>query len=353
MRTHFDAVELNELVESSRDKQTLLIAALNYEDRSVGFIQWFLGECNSQLIDPSRIFVQLLWPKGSLNNVELLEQLKTLNFKRLSKLLEKYNNNRFVFTYPNDFNDRQVIDCVIRSPVCHSGKPYNLVVDISCMPRRVIVSVCDAIQQIVRSKDLAQWASIFFIYVSPAKYASPRYAENVGEVRGYFSGRPLHDCLSDNVSTIIFPSLQGYEGKLLYDEICTHIDGEVIAFVAISTHDFHTSLSTMRANQFLMEHMNVEVLYYFSLKDGMDKLADQIDAETKKVTNLGERPGTVLVAPFGPKIFTVAAYFLLKNLPAASQNLKTEIAHVSGFQYLSLYSLGFGHSSGFKLSFEE
>jgi hypothetical protein len=52
-------------------------------------------------------------------------------------------------------------------------------------------------------------------------------------------------------------------------------------------------------------------------------------------------------------VFAVAAYFLLRNLPTSERSLTTEIAHVSGFQYLSLYSLGFGHLVGFQLSLED
>ncbi|MBK7595076.1 MAG: hypothetical protein IPJ11_07470 [Gemmatimonadetes bacterium] len=60
----------------------------------------------------------------------------------------------------------------------------------------------------------------------------------------------------------------------------------------------------------------------------------------------GMSKGEILVAPFGPKIFTLAASFVLERVAA---NRAVEIAHVSGFQYLSVYSLGIGEMRAFSL----
>jgi hypothetical protein len=53
--------------------------------------------------------------------------------------------------------------------------------------------------------------------------------------------------------------------------------------------------------------------------------------------------------PFGPKVFTLAAYFGLDEIGRRA-GVTVEIAHVSGFQYLSVYSLGIGESVVMKLT---
>jgi len=353
MRARFEVIGVEELVDLCVNRPTVLLAAPNYEERSVGFLEWFLDACSSHSIDPSRVFTQLLWPQGTSTRVELLEQLKVTHFGRLKGQLERYPGwRRNVIAYPNDFNNREVLNALSQLPECFPGEPHNLVVDISCMPKRVLFSVCEGIQRIVSSADAPQQTSVFFVYTSPKKYAALRYAQNVGQVTGLFSGCPIHQSRSEHVSAFVFPSLQGYEGKLLYDGVRAHVSSSVTAFISVSGSDYHTSLATMRANQFLMEQRDVDVVYYFSLKDGLNKLERRIEDEARRTTGLEEHSRMILVAPFGPKVFVVAAYFMLQNMQTDGTP-DTEIAHVGGFQYLSLYSLGVSDFSGFRLSLQD
>jgi len=353
MRTLFDTIELENIIDLCKKRPTVLVATPNYEERSVGFLQWFLKECDPSTIDPTRIIIHLLWPKGTSARVDLLEQLKALHFEKITEPLKQYTVDRTVFSYPNDFNDREIIDHVLRTLEYFPGEPYNLLIDISCMPRLVLVSVCHAIRQFFLSKETRQQISVYFVYASPGRYAALRYAQNVGGIKGYFSGRPIHDCRSDHLSAIVFPSLQGYEGKLLYDEVRTRISSSVTAFVAVNCNDYLTSLATMRANQFLLEQRDVNISYYFSIKDGLDKLAYLLENEASRAAERIAHSKLILVAPFGPKVFTIAACFMLWNLKDNFEGIDTEIAHVSGFQYLSLYSLGLGNMSGYKLTCED
>lgn len=353
MLTRFSAVELDTLVSLTKAAPSIVISTPNYEERSVAFLERFLDSCSSDAIDPSRVLMHFLWPQGSSTRVDILEQMKILHFGSLSQRLEKYASRLHIIAYPDGFNDKEVIDVVLESAQGFPGEPYNLIVDISCMPKRALMAVCDGIQQVNRSDDSGHPASVFFVYATPREYAALRYAQDVGEVRGYFSGRPVHQSRADHVTAVVFPSLQGYEGKLLYDALRGYLSRSLTAFVAVSGRDYQTSLATMRANQFLLEQHDVDVVYYFSLLDGIDKLSKCIGAEAELGAERAAQARMFMVAPFGPKVFAVAAYFLLRNLPTSERSLTTEIAHVSGFQYLSLYSLGFGHLVGFQLSLED
>jgi len=166
-------------------------------------------------------------------------------------------------------------------------------------------------------------------------------------LNGYLSGKPIHSYRADHVTALVFPSLQGYEGKSLYDEVRSQLSSTVAAFVAVGGHDYHTSLATIRANQFLMEQNHVDVVYYFSLMDGIGKLQRRLQSEIPHLGASSKR--LILAAPFGPKVFTLASFFTLCAFKADHQDCSVEIAHVSGFQYLSVYSLGFSHFVAFQL----
>ncbi len=353
MAVHFVEVEPMDLVPSAGAPATVVVATPNYEERSIGFLERFLGKCVAESVETTRVRTCLLWPQGVTGRVDLLEELKASHLERIEALLAVFPSERCVFSYPMDFNERKVTDALMESVESFRGEPLNLVVDISCMPKRVLVSVCDAVARAMVAIGADQ-LSVYFIYSSPERYAALRYAQNVGAVEGYFSGKPVHDWKkSDNVAALVFPGLQGYEGKLLYDELQSRVRSSVTAFVAVGGHDYHTALAIMRANQFLLEQRSIEVLYYFSFIDGLERLASWVHAEmTRLDTAAKARPVTkrfLLAAPFGPKVFTAASYFMLKGLQQAHPECEIEIAHVSGFQYLSLYSLGLAGIAGFKL----
>ena len=341
----FTPVEVDALVARRSERPAVVIATPNYEERSIGFLRDFLGRCGSASVDPSRVFVTLLWPHGNAK-VDLLEQLKALYMDNLSKLLDAFENETITFSYPTDFNERIVVDVLSRSATRFQDEPVDIVVDISCMPRRVLVALCCAIAEIIE-RDEKRRISVLFCYTSPQRYPAPRYAQNVGGVYGYFSGRPIHASTAKHVSTLVFPSLQGYEAHVLFDEVRSHVSSSITVFVAVGGHDYHVSLAMMRANQFIMERKEVQFIYYFSVLDGIQKLAAKISEESRRLAS--ERSAAVLVAPFGPKIYTLSAFFQLNAERARGAGCDFDIAHVSGFQYLSVYSLGVGRSLLFQV----
>jgi len=351
MKIRLKPSSLAQILDCSTKKPTVLIATPNYEERSVWFPQKYFEGCISQAIDPSSVFTQFLWPQGQVTRVELLEQLKGIHFAKLAELRGRFSNEeRTPVSYPDDFNPREVVGIVVRSSEAFSGEEHNIVVDISCMPKRVLFSVCEGVESIIRSAEIADCPTVFFVYTAPRRYGALRYAQNVGEVNGLFSGCSIRDAREEDVSAIILPGLQGYESKLLYDEIRSRVSSSVAALIAVSSRDYQTSLAVMRANQFLMERRDITVRYYFSLMDGVRKLERHIQGEAARPIREGSR--MILAAPFGHKPFLAASFFILRNL-ASEQRIHPEIAYVSGFQYLSLYSLGVSHVGGFQLLLEE
>ena len=345
MGLRFALADVDDLVAATRSTATIVFACPNYEERSTAFLQRFLESCLAYSADTPRIHAYLIWPQGTSTRVDLLEQLKAIHMQRISHMLDRVPYTRRVIRYPNDFNEKSVTEVFREAADLYQGEPLTFIVDISCMPRRVLLSACAALRECWPPD---RQASIYFVYSSPARYTALRYAQNVGELNGTFAGKHIHDYKTDHVTALVFPGLQGYEGKVLYDEVRSHIDSSISAFVAVGGNDYHTALATMRANQFLMEQKDVDIIYYFSLMDGIDKLQRRLRAEIPHLSESSRR--LVVAAPFGPKLFALACYFLLCELNEEYRGCTVEIAHVSGFQYLSVYSLGFSRSIVMQLS---
>jgi hypothetical protein len=349
----FSLQSFDEICKEMQDTATVVFATPNYEERSVYALGSILRARKEKNCDPSRIFVGLLWPRGDSQRVDLLEQLKQAYFEKLREPLESIKYEIKVITYPENYSPNVVVDFIAEGMLQFREEPVNIVVDISAMPRRMLVSVCDAMRAAAEGGSERR-INVVFCYTSPQSYATVHYAQNVGAVQGYFSGRPIHECRAAHVSAVIFPSLQGYEGKLLFDELRNWTSRSVKAFVAVGGKDYLTALATMRANQFLLEQRDVGIIYYYSFQDGIAKLTGLLTQEVAQSLGGGPVHGNTermfVVAPFGPKVFTLAAYFGLHDVRTkGGGRCGIEIAHVSSFQYLSLYSLGVGEMFFWKL----
>lgn len=346
LSVHFESVDEESFIVQCGSSPTLVFSCVNYEERSVAFLNRILSERGLA----QSLHLKILWPQGTTGQVDLLEELKSSHYATIQSPPDGVVISRRVFSYPSDFDENFIVDEVKSSIATHFCEDLTVVVDISCIPRKVLIAICKGLEEYFMTTN-ATCFSIFFLYSSPVSYAVQRYPQNVGILRGYFSGRSIHDCALDRTSALIFPSVQGFEGKLVHDEVRAKVRGTVSALVSVSGHDYLTSIATMRSNQFLMEQLDVRVAYYFSLHDGIRKLCRMLKDEASACSQASDGPFLMLIAPFGPKLFTVASYFYLKELQSLYLNCKTEMAHVSGFQYLSLYSLGFSHFTISKLDF--
>ena len=84
---------------------------------------------------------------------------------------------------------------------------------------------------------------------------------------------------------------------------------------------------------------NLEVEVLISL---INNIADDFVRQT---ASSGEK--LFLIAPFGPKPLTLASWIAYKRLTLSG--VGAEMAHVSGFQYTSVYSIGKGNMLSFQL----
>jgi len=111
----------------------------------------------------------------------------------------------------------------------------------------------------------------------------------------------------------------------------------------------------MVANQHLLAQAHEKgdhVEFTFSPADASRRL-DIIAEDALRKQLQGERH-PFIVAPFGPKPLTIAAYFAVARFCRQGQESHSrpvaDIALMSGFQYMSVYSMGKGDISVYAIS---
>lgn len=333
----------------------IIVFCPNYEDRS----QAVANELAKIIQSAARpIHYLMICLKNKKNNDMILEDLKETNIAGILSLLAINEDNITWIDYPNNFSSN-----AMKSPVeemlykfC-GAPPADVMFDISTMPRSIIFHLCEHIVSYVHEKIIGK---IFFAYAQPEKYSRVHYAQDVGILKGMFSGRPLEFDNNQSIHAVIFPSRTGHEGKLLCDSLDNlNRSPSYNIYFPIHTIEFSSSLEIMRANQTLLDREAYNNCFYCSLQDAIKELDDYFRNESLYLTNLVKQnkavqseimKQTYLVAPFGSKVFVPVAYFELLRLKKISPKLiNIDICHVKGFQYTSVYSIGIGEISCFEL----
>jgi len=356
----FKIENLENIIAQNKDEFFVTLGCPNYEERSIfclsNIVDYALRHKTSALIK-----CELLFLKGRKNNNLVLEELK-LQYKNLIKdkldeIKIANSNSWHKIDYPNNFNSRGLITRLSHRLKKHSTeKEICLHIDISAMPREIVFSLCEAISSWLEN-NIFNIKNVYFSYVAPERYSQLPYAQEVGLLRGFFTGEPITVEGQQDIRTVIFPNMTGHESKLLLDELSqiAHEQKNAI-FSQIDADDFLTSMEIMRANQILMEQGDSTQYYYCSLYDAQKELLNYFKKEEKERKSISpESKRLYLVAPFGSKIMLPISFFVLKKLKEAdtTDRLDIEICHAQGFQYTSVYSIGAGKIYTFSLDIKE
>lgn len=350
---------IEKLVLERTNTPLVVVLCPNYEDRSQAIAQNIIS-FSEQITRP--IYYLMVCLKNKKNNDMILEDLKASNIKNVSLKLKISDENIEWLNYPNDFSSnalRSLLERILHESIAN-GKFADILFDISTMPRTIVFHLCEHIQTFILDKTVGK---IFFAYAQPKAYSKVHYAQDVGILKGMFSGKPL--CFGNNQSihAVIFPSRTGHEGKLLCDSLDNlNRSPSYNIYFPIHAIEFNSSLEIMRANQTLLDREAYNNYFYCSLQDAIKELDEYFKNESLNLSKIVSQESatsgsmmkqTYLVAPFGSKIFVPIAYFELKRLKKISpQLIDIEICHVRGFQYTSVYSIGVGNITCFELEVE-
>ena len=334
---------------------TVIVLFPNYEDRSKGVINNFkkLGNIDRQ----KKVKYVLFCLKNKLNNNMLLEDLKEQNIDAIKTALAGACVSEFWLEYPANFSPNSLkvpLQALLEEIKAeNSSKSSDIMLDISTTPKSVLFQLCESIKDFIL-RDLVE--RVFFVYCMPNHYSEVPYAQDIGLLKGLFSGEALSFSCDHIIHTIIFPSRSGHEGKLLcdtLDSMSTYTNYTV--YFPIYKDSFMESLDVMQANQTLIDRDAYLNCYYCTLDDAVKNIDELFHKEFIRIKQISDMhktqceegrilplmPQVYLVAPFGSKVFLPVAYFELLNLRSVDpEMISVEIANVKGFQYTSSYSLG-------------
>lgn len=334
----------------------LIVLCPNYEDRSQAVSQSISHIINKVTRPVSYLMICL---KNKKNNDMILEDLKETNINGISLTLNISDESIEWLDYPNNFTSNALRSSIERflNDLYIDGKPVDALFDISTMPRSIIFHLCENITKFIAANIVGK---IYFAYSQPQTYSKVHYAQDVGTLKGLFSGRMIEFNNKQSLHAVVFPSRTGHEGKLLCDSLDNlNRSSSFSIYFPIHATEFNSSLDIMRANQSLLDREAYNSYFYCTLQDAIKELNDYFNRESLNIQRLANQKiktkeevtkQTYLVAPFGAKIFMPIAYFgLLRLKDAAPQLVNIEICHVKGFQYTSVYSTGIGTITCFEL----
>lgn len=350
---------LEKIVSGKAKDPLIVVLCPNYEDRSQAVAK-IINSFAEESTRPIRYLMVCL--KNKKNNDMILEDLKESNIKEVSSMLSIPDESIEWLDYPNDFSSnalKSMLEHTLNESMLN-GKSPDVLFDISTMPRSIVFHLCEHIETFISAQNIGK---IFFAYAQPKTYSKVHYAQDVGILKGMFSGKILCFDNSQSIHAVIFPSRTGHEGKLLCDSLDNlNRSPSYNIYFPIHAAEFNSSLEIMRANQSLLDREAYNNYFYCSLQDAIKELDDYFRKERHILQTIVKQgvatPGSVMkqtyvVAPFGAKIFVPVAYFELVRLKnIAPQLVDIEICHVKGFQYTSVYSIGVGKVTCFELEVE-
>lgn len=337
------------------DAPLIVVLFPNYEDRTCAVVNKILSFYNNQYSQREISFFMFCLKNKSNNNM-LLEDLKEYNIDSIKRSIgDKMTVSEFWLEYPSNFSPN-----ALKMPILKKleEKVNDILFDISTIPKSILFRLCENIKEFIRG-DIIR--NIYFAYALPERYSEVSYAQDIGLLKGLFSGEALRFSSNQSIHTILFPSRTGHEGKLLcdsLDSISRNTDYSI--YFPVHKDNFIASLDVMQANQSLIDREAYLNYYYCTLDDAIKNLDELFQKEYLKIKHKVELASTTndelasqvyLVAPFGAKVFLPVAYFELINLRSVAPEVITiEIANVKGFQYTSSYSLGIGELTCFELN---
>lgn len=240
------------------------------------------------------------------------------------------------------------------------GRPTNLLIDISSLPRELGIFFVDALFGLARRDLRTSFPRRFAIHTPPQRITSRDGLGpfSVGAPRCVYSPGLLQRPLASmSITALVFPGYEGFEAQLAIDMLGRY---EPTSVIAMSCRDpsFPESFNTFIANQSLLADVlegSVGVQFYFSEMDASRVADDVVDRAVAICRERQGRTHAFLVAPFGPKWSILTAAYARRLFHDRCQQLCPEVEVLTDVlilprsQYVSLYSRGAQPPSAFEI----
>jgi hypothetical protein len=313
--------------------QTFCVSAPNFESRSIASLHW-LRNVRAPIY---HYFVQI--KPDAMHKVEALEQVKRFHLER-AQGLARHGNKVIQVDYPkrpNGIDFGTAMDQKFPTNVAN----YILIVDLTALPRRVIVDVLSWLSRLLKNGHNVQ--SVYFIYTWAERHTTSKYPEKMvsllrsGDVA--FSSESVVDVRQEDFKAILYTSRHGAEGQTFISCLPPGVSPEMLVFFDPSNP--LVSLDRIRSNFVYLNSNADRVRYYFSMDSAHEMLVQSLRGFQP------HRKFCLLVAPFGPKPCTVSAWLCCEAMKDKFRNLEmvVDITALHSQEYNSLYSIGHRHIS--------
>lgn len=348
----------------------LFISSVNYERRS---LEWL--RIVKKIILQNKTQKQLHLYQLSLNNpgqiISILDektQSQEIDYKEQIDILQKrieIDKIEIQFThsikqlYLGELPDVNEI-LVDFHKKWNVKQPFQIIFDITALPRRVILLMMEAFTKLIEEKKAS---ALYILYTWPLRYPIEGRSTNTGSLRVENTKAPLPEFLDDisEIYGIMTAGRDGTIGRLFLESMPART--QIDTFFHIKKDDYLYALDSMLDNSnvfsYIDKNPSTTVNYYLSVSRGYEAIMNKIksvllDWNTNKMNGIKR---TLLIAPFGPKPMMITAFigthyselFFKRN----SLNYKSGIVHVTSLQQNDLYSIGIKATSCYRMKIED
>lgn len=329
----------------------IVIAAVNFEERSPRFLQDVLGSLPTNRLAHVKFLPFRLVSRRS-SPWSALELVKEQFVGTLDDMSKKAGATfRFIdVEYP--YENGVASEILGRAQELGPDGRSNLVIDISALPHRMCAFIM--MEALAEIAGRARWRfSNLYVLETPPSVVSSRKGLGPFSVGGPQCVhhpellRQRHD--SRKTTMLVFPGGEGFEAKAVVDALKGHNSTITIAFPGQCTA-FPDAGEQLISNQALLADTirgELRLRYYFSELDALRVMGEVVMQAAIQCQDHPNRPHAFLIAPFGPKwavaLAAVAFRQLYRQLVLfrTEADIITDIAVLNSFQYVSLFSRGF------------
>lgn len=359
---------VREITENKSD--LLFVSSVNYEKRSLEWLRVAKkiiagNKTQRQLqlyrlaLENSEQLITILNEKTQSHEIDYKEQVDALygriNTDSISIKLSSSTKRLLLSDLPDI--DEMVFDLSKNSNLVH---PFNIIFDITALPRRVILLMMGTFVRLVQEKKAT---SLYVLYTWPLRYPLAGRSTNTGSLRVENSKVPLIDFLDapSEIHAIMAAGRDGSIGRLFLESIPAR--SRIDTFFHVKKDDYLYAHDSMLNNanvfSYIDKNPSTTVNYYLSVSRGYEAVMNKVKGVLHE-WNLTRTSGVnraLLIAPFGPKPMMITAFigthyselFYRKN----NLNYKAGIVHVTSLQQNDLYSIGVKDTSCYKIKISD
>jgi hypothetical protein len=352
-------------IETSRN-DILFISSPNYEKRSIAPFEHLLMKCDLTQ-RRGTLQIHLITLQALMSKNVVLEKIKWSHVEAAQDLLKEHEQPGYTWqqhtvTYPQDFYYGRLYT-LVNSWIVSLTAPVTVYLDISGLPRRVILGFLTAMSKLAAESAISR---VVALYAWPQGYPEVGRPANVGTLTVGLDAESLH-LLCQGLSQIVGVTIVGREGygATLFANTLPQ-NARLDTYVFMSKNDPIGSLRTIYSNSAFLSQIsgaNYTPHYFLSVSRGHRLLIDHAEDVVEEWRHLKQGRGQgYFVAALGPKPMLISAFVATRIIEASKQsfeknpnrnNRRSGVVLVSGHQYTDLYSLGFSHISCYELDLNE